>query len=311
MKFSFTSLGCASALPTVNRFPSAHVLNVHERLFLIDCGEGSQIQLRKYGYSFLKIRDIFISHIHGDHIFGLCGLLSSMSMMGRTADLNIYAPHNFSELLRSFIGFFGASFKYKIVHITVSGKNQSLIMESKNTQIFSFPLNHRIDCYGYLFRENEPVRNVHKHLIDPYKVTLLEIATLKAGQDVIRENEEVLLNSDFTYKPYAPRSFAYCSDTAPFELLPNYVKDVDLLYHEATFGSDMEKMAKETGHSTATQAANCAIDASAKKLLIGHFSSRYKDAIVLLDQARELFSETYIANEGMEFEIPLVKLKNK
>lgn len=311
MNFSFTSLGCASALPTVNRFPSAHVLNVHERLFLIDCGEGCQIQLRKYGFSFLKIREIFISHIHGDHIFGLSGLLSTMSMMGRTSDLFIYAPHSFSDLLNSFMRFFGGSFQYKVVHIPVSGVEPEIILESKNVIVFSFPLNHRIDCYGYLFREREPNRNVHKHLIEPYKITLVEIAKLKEGQDVVRENGEALLNLDFTYRPFVPRSFAYCSDTAPFELLPHFVKGVDLLYHEATFGSDMQKKARETGHSTAAQAANCALEASAKKLLIGHFSSRYKESDVLLEEARAIFPETYVANEGMEFEVPLVKLKNR
>jgi len=309
MKFSFTSLGCASALPTVNRFPSAHVLNVHERLFLIDCGEGCQIQLRKYGFSFLKIRDIFISHIHGDHIFGLCGLLSTMSLIGRTATLFIYAPHSFSELLSSFMKFFGGSFQYEIVHITVSGDHPEVIMETKSSEVLSFPLNHRIDCYGYLFREKEPIMNVHKHLIDPYKLSLYEIARLKEGEDVIRDNGETLLNLDFAYKPYVPRSFAYCSDTAPFDSLSNYVKNVDLLYHEATFGTDMQKMATDTRHSTASQAANCALEAGTKKLLIGHFSSRYKKIEVLLDEAREVFSETYIANEGMEFDIPLIKLK--
>lgn len=311
MKFSFTSLGCASALPTVNRFPSAHVLNVHERLFLIDCGEGCQIQLRRYGFSFLKISEIFISHIHGDHIFGLCGLLSTMSMIGRTAPLFIYAPASFSELLSSFMKFFGSSFQYEIVHVIVSGDEPEIILETKKSEVLSFPLNHRVDCYGYLFREKEPMRNVYKHLIEPNKLTLYEIARLKEGQDVVRESGQVLINNEFSYKPYVPRSFAYCSDTAPFKALPLFVKDVDLLYHEATFGSDLEAMAAKTLHSTAQQAANCALKASAKKLLIGHFSSRYKSVDKLLDEAREIFPECYIANEGTEFEIPLVKLNNR
>lgn len=311
MKFSFTSLGCASALPTVNRFPSAHVLNVHERLFLIDCGEGCQIQLRKYGFSFLKIRDIFISHIHGDHIFGLCGLFSTMSMIGRTDNLYIYAPSSFAELLSSFMKFFGENFKYEIVHVIVAGDNLQAILETKSLQVLSFPLNHRINCYGYLFREKEPVRNVHKHLIDPYKITLFEIARLKAGEDVVRESGEILLSKDFSYKPYAPRSFAYCSDTAPFDSLPSYIENVDLLYHEATFASDLQKMAKDTLHSTAAQAASCAVDSKAKKLLIGHFSSRYKNIAPLLEEARAVFAETFVANEGIEFDIPLVKINKR
>lgn len=309
MKFSFTSLGCASALPTVNRFPSAHVLNVHGRLFLIDCGEGCQIQLRKYSFSFLKIGEIFISHIHGDHIFGLCGLLSTMSLIGRTEPLFIYAPSSFSELLNSFLKFFGGNFQYEIVHVAVSGDRPELIFETKSSEVLSFPLNHRVDCYGYLFREKEPKRNIYKYLIEPNNLTLFEIARLKEGQDVVRDSGEILLSSELSYKPFVPRSFAYCSDTAPFEALPQFVKDVDLLYHEATFGSDLQMMATKTMHSTAQQAASCAVRASAKKLLIGHFSSRYKNVEKILYEAREVFPESYIANEGMEFDIPLVKLK--
>lgn len=307
MKFAFTSLGCASALPTVNRFPSAHVLNVHERLFLIDCGEGAQIQLRRYGFSFLKIRDIFISHIHGDHIFGIYGLLSTMSMIGRSADINIYAPESFGEILTSFLTHFGGVFKFKANHIVIKGDMPELIFESKSLEILSFPLNHRIDCYGFLFREKRPRKNIQKHLIEKSSLTLFEIARLKDGEDVERENGEVLKNENYTYIPYNPRSFAYCSDTAPFQKLSFYVKGVDLLYHETTFGADMEKMARDTMHSTAADAAICAKKASAGKLLIGHFSSRYKDQNILLEQARDIFPQSAIADPGIEFEIPLVR----
>jgi len=309
MKFAFTSLGCASALPTVNRFPSAHVLNVHERLFLIDCGEGAQIQLRRYGFSFLKIREIFISHIHGDHIFGIYGLLSTMSMIGRSADIHIYAPESFKDILSSFLTHFGGVFKFKVNHIIVKGDLPEIIFESKSIEVLSFPLNHRIDCFGFLFREKRPRKNIHKYLIEKDNLTLFEIARLKEGEDVEREDGKILKNEDYTYIPYKPRSFAYCSDTAPFPKLAHYVKGVDILYHESTFGSEMEQMARDTMHSTAADAAFCAKEAEAGKLLIGHFSSRYKDHIILLEQAREIFPQSAVADPGVEFLIPLIKTK--
>lgn len=306
MKFSFTSLGCASALPTVNRFPSAHVLNVHERFFLVDCGEGCQMQLRKYGFSFLKIQNIFISHIHGDHIFGIFGLLSTMSMLGRSAELFIYAPQAFSDVLSNFLQHFGDMFKYEIIHKVLKADGLVRIYEGKSMEIHSFPLNHRIDCYGFLFKEKRPQNNVHKYLIEKHSLTLHEIAQLKQGEDITREDGEILLNGNFTYLPYEPRSFAYCSDTAPFEKLKEFIMDADLLYHEATFAHDLESTAKTTMHSTARDAAKVAVEIGAKMLVIGHYSSRYHSPNILLEEAREVFEETYLADEGREFMIPLV-----
>jgi len=305
MKFSFSSLGCASALPTVNRFPSAHVLNVHERLFLLDCGEGCQMQLRRYGFSILKIQNIFISHVHGDHLFGIYGLLSTMSMLGRTAPVFIYAPSEFSAILSDFLRHFGGMFKYEIIHTALKGDGLDVIFDAKNFEVLSFPLNHRIECYGFLFREKDPKRNVHKYLIEKESLTLKEIAKLKEGEDVTRDNGDILLNKEFTYMPYKPRSFAYCSDTAPFRALKDYIKDVDLLYHEATFSSDMSEMAKATMHSTASDAARTAKEANAGKLVIGHYSSRYKELLTLLKEARYLFPGTYLAEEGTEFDVPM------
>ncbi len=306
MKFSFTSLGCASALPTVNRFPSAHVLNVHERLFLIDCGEGCQMQLRKYGFSFLKIQNIFISHIHGDHIFGIFGLLSTMSLMGRSADLFIHAPKAFSGILANFIKHFGDMFKYQVIHKVLDSDQLTIIYEGKSMEILSFPLNHRIDCYGFLFREKRPMRNVYKERVEELSLTLHEIARLKAGEDIFREDGEFLLNSELTYSPFKPRSFAYCSDTAPYQKIYDFIQGVDVLYHEATFARDLKGIAQITMHSTAEDAANVALKVGARQLIMGHFSSRYRNLNVLLNEARELFEESYIAEEGVEFEIPLM-----
>lgn len=305
MIFSLTTLGTASALPTVDRFPSAHVLNVHERLFLIDCGEGCQMQLRRYGFSFLKINEIFISHVHGDHVFGIYGLLSTMSLLGRSADLFIYAPTDFGSVLDSLIQQFGTQFKYKIVHIAVSGRAPEVIFETKSSEVLSFPLNHRTGCYGYLFREKMPRRNIHKYLIEKHSLTLAEIARLKDGEDIEREDGELLKSDVITYLPYKPRSFAYCSDTAPFKKLREYVEGVDLLYHESTFLQETEKVAALTMHSTAAQAAQLALEAGVGKLVIGHFSSRYKNSSLYENEAREIFPETYAAREGVRFEIPL------
>lgn len=307
MNFSFTSLGCTSALPTVNRFPSAHVLKVRERLFLIDCGEGCQMQLRKYGFSFLKIREIFISHTHGDHIFGLFGLLSTMSMIGRSSDLFIYAPSSFGEILSSLIKHFGGGFRFKVIHVVVKGVAPERIIDSKSLEVLSFPLNHRGECFGYLFREKSPQRNIYKDSISQRELTLFEIARLKEGQDVVRESGELLKNEELTYLPYTPRSFAYCSDTAPFDLLPTYIEGVSLLYHESTFASDLSKMAADTMHSTARDAALCAKKSNAKKLIIGHFSTRYKDLSLFVNEAREIFEDCEIAEAGKEFVVPLLK----
>ncbi|MDD2491194.1 MAG: ribonuclease Z [Bacteroidales bacterium] len=307
MNFTLTTLGTASALPTVNRYPSAHVLNVHERLFLIDCGEGCQMQLRRYGFSFLKINEIFITHVHGDHIFGLYGLLSTMSLLGRSADLYIYAPDTFSSILESLILHFGAQFKYQVIHKVVSGNLPQKIFDTKSVEVISFPLNHRTSCYGYYFKEKQPLRNVHKFLIEKYNLSLREIAILKGGTDVLRENGEVLLYDELTYTPYIPRSFAYCSDTAPFPQLEEWVRGVDLLYHEATFLVDNKKTAQLTYHSTAKNAATVAKNSGAKRLIIGHFSSRYKDLSLYEKEAKEIFSESYIAKEGIVIEIPVKK----
>lgn len=265
------------------------------------------MQLRRYGFSFLKIREIFISHIHGDHIFGLPGLLSSMSMMGRREDLDIYAPQDLAPILKSYLRFFGDGFQFNVNFIKVKGKGLISILKTKRVEVLSFPLNHRIECYGYLFRETAPGRNVHKHLIEPYGLTLFEIARLKEGESLVRESGEILENGYFTYQPHTPRLFAYCSDTAPFDELPGFVQGCDLLYHETTFASDMQLMAGQTLHSTAADAAHCAQDANAGKLLIGHFSSRYKSTSLFLEEARAIFPSTYEAKEGQEFDIPLVK----
>lgn len=319
MEFSLLTLGTASALPTANRYPSAHILTVRERLFLIDCGEGTQMQLRRAGISFSKIDHIFISHLHGDHTYGLFGLLSTISMSTRVTPLYIYAPEGFKAFLDFFMTQFGEGIKYKIEHVVISCKEPVEILKTKQVTVSAFPLVHRTETYGFLFKEVEPVLNVHKHLIEPYNLSLFEIARLKEGLDIVRDAsftdddgkevtyKETLKNSEFTYKPYQPRSFAYCTDTMYFKRLAKWVENVDLMYHDSTYTTEFEHLAKANFHSTSAQAALCAKEANAKGLVLGHFSSRYKTLDVMLTEAKEIFPDSALAKEGTKFEVPLLK----
>ena len=270
--------------------------------------------LYRHGFSILKIDNIFISHLHGDHCFGLFGLLSSMGMKGRTAKVTIHAPASFKGMLDFFLHHFeGDAIKYEIVHnvldSSLSKGELQKIFESRNIEAFSFQLNHRVPTFGFLFREKLPPLNVRKELIQPYGLTLKEIAILKRGDDVVRENGAIIAAKDLTYIPFKPRSFAYCSDTAPFDELPKIIEGVDLLYHEATFGTELKQMAKTTYHSTAEDAAMVAKSAQVKTLVIGHFSSRYSTVENLRDEAAKIFQNTFLATRGTQFDVELTKYK--
>ena len=297
MNFTLKVLGTASALPTTERYPSAQVLDVRGRLFMIDCGEGAQMQLRRAGVSFLKIEHICLSHIHGDHLFGIFGLLSTMGMLGRSSQLNIYAPEGFAPVLDFFMSHFGDGVKYHINYVPLKMSEPVLLYENRTAELLAFPLNHRVDTYGFIIREKMPPHNVHKDAIGKYGLSLTEIGTLKRGEDVHREDGTVILNEDAAYIPYQPRSYAYCSDTAPFPELEQWVKGVSLLYHEATFPAEMHDMAVSTFHSTTLQAAECARKAEVKRLVVGHYSSRYPSVDFFLDELRSVFPESYLAHD--------------
>ncbi len=298
-----TILGSSSALPTSERHPSAHVLTAHERLFLIDCGEGTQMQLRKTRTRIAKINHIFISHLHGDHIFGLYGLLSTFSLMGRESPLHLYAPENYDGMLRSHLSDFDIKLSFEIIFIPLSGKNPVKILDDKYLTVTAFPLEHRVPAYGFLFREKTSDRNMIKECIDKYNIPLVRIPAIKKGEDFITENGIVIKNEDITLPPNEPLSYAYCSDTKYFKRLAGFVKDVSLLYHEATFDRSKTELAKATGHSTSIDAATTALNAGAKKLVIGHFSARYKDITLLVEEARTVFPETYPAIDGKTFDV--------
>ena len=296
MNFTLNVLGTASALPTTERYPSAQVLNVRGRLFMIDCGEGAQIQLRRAGVSFLKIEHICLSHVHGDHIFGLFGLLSTMGMLGRTAPLSIYAPASLAPTLEFFRTNFGEGLLYEIEHVVLEMTSPEVVYENRNVELLAFPLNHRVETFGFMIREKMPQFNVHKDAIARYGLSLAEIGTLKRGEDVVRESM-VIKNTEAAYLPFKPRSYAYCSDTAPFPQLAEWVRGASVLYHEATFPADMADMAEKTFHSTTLQAAQCALDAGVGRLLVGHYSSRFPSVEFYLDELRSVFPESYLTKD--------------
>jgi ribonuclease Z len=298
-----TILGSSSALPTSERHPSAHVLNSHERLFLIDCGEGTQMQLRKNKIRFGKINHIFISHLHGDHIFGLYGLLSSFSLMGRKTPIHLYAPANYKAILLSHLNDFDIHLSFEIDFIPLSGRDPVKILDDKYLTVTSFPLEHRVPAFGFLFREKPADRNIIKESIIKYNIPAVRIPAIKKGEDFVTSDGAIIKNQELTIPPPEPLSYAYCSDTKYFRRLSSFVKGVTLLYHEATFDKSLVHLAEITGHSTTLDAAKTASDAKAGSLIIGHFSSRYKDVSFLVEEARTVFPSTYAAIDDKSYDI--------
>ena len=303
MPISVTILGNSSAKPTAKGHPSAQVVNINEQLFLVDAGEGVQRQMARCGISPLKLRAVFISHLHGDHVFGLFPLLSTLGLYGRRTPLKIYAPRPFGEALEGFLRLFESDLPYTPEWVEVDTTKHQIIFENDTTEIWSLPLRHRVPTAGYLFRQKEPALNVTKYAIERYGLDMHQIVAAKRGEDIELASGEIISNSLLTYRPYPPISYAYCSDTNYSARLAKMCEGVDMLYHEATYDASMQKMAKLRGHASTTDAAKVAKMAGAGKLLIGHFSSRYKELEPLLQECREIFPETYIAEEKQTFTI--------
>ena len=293
-----TVLGRASAKPTVTSHPSAQIVNVNEQYYLVDAGEGTQQQMFRRGINPLKLRAVFISHLHGDHVFGLFPLLSTMGLCGRQMPLKVFAPRPFDEMLEFHLKYFDEHLPYQVEWIEVDTTKHCCIFENRSVEVWSVPLRHKIPCAGFHFKERSPELNVHKFKIEKYSLSIAQIVAAKRGEDITLEDGTVIENSELTYLPFTPKSYAYLSDTSRSAVAARRIKGVDLLYHEATYTKEFARDAKERGHSTAADAAQIAVAAEAKALIIGHFSSRYKSPEALLAEAKEIFENTQLAEEG-------------
>ena len=303
MAFSVTILGNSSAKPTPKSHPSAQVVNLNEQYYLVDAGEGVQQQLIRRGISPLRLRAVFISHLHGDHCFGLFPLIATLGLEGKRTPLDIYAPAPMGDILEYHKKFFWDDLPYEVKWHEVKTTEHCIIFENNTLEVWSVPLRHSVPTVGYHFKEKEPKLNVDKFKIEKYNLSIAQIVAAKRGEDIELPNGEVIPNSELTYIPFKPRSYAYLSDTNYSAKAAERVRGVDLLYHETTYAQSEEMWAKGRGHSTTFDAAKVALKAEAKRLIIGHFSSRYKDHAVLRDECRTIFENTDIAIEGDTFTI--------
>ncbi len=301
---NLTILGCHSATPRVNAFPTSQYLEINNRHFLIDCGEGTQRQMRKYKVGFSKIDHIFISHLHGDHFYGLVGLLSTYGILNREKDLHIFGPKGIKEVTLLQLKISQSHAKYRIVFHELSSKNSELIFEDDKVSVKTIPLNHRVYTNGYLFTEKEKPRNLNMLNISGYpEIERCDYNNIKAGRDVTLSSGEVVSNKKLTIDPPKPLSFAFCSDTYYKPDIIPIIKNADLLYHEATFLADRDDLAKRTKHSTTKQAAQIAKGAEAKQLVLGHYSGRYTDISLFKKEAQEIFDNVELAEPGKVFSV--------
>jgi len=300
MNFQVQILGSNAAIPAYGRHPTAQVVTIHNKLFLVDCGEGTQMRMNAFHIKKSKIEHIFISHLHGDHIFGLVGLITSYALLKRGKDLNIYAPIGIQPILDVHLKAYEDEYPFKIhVHII---SEAGLLYQNDELIIEAFPVKHGIECYGFKFTEKPLLKNIIHEKIEEYNLSYKEIASVKKGSDIHKEGR-IIPNNELTLESRAPKSYAYCTDTIATEETIPFVSGVDLLYHEATFMHQDAERAAVTHHSTTIQAAELAKKAQVKKLIIGHFSAKYRDLQPLVEEARTVFQETELAIEGVVFEV--------
>lgn len=299
--FYVLSLGSASALPSIEMYPTAHIVKLCGRCFLIDCGEGIQMQCCKYGISLLNIEAAFITHLHGDHIFGIFGLLSTFNMLNRSKPFTLYAPAEFEAVLQFAVGRIGSPLSYELRFVPEDAESHVRIVDEESFEVWTLPLHHSVPACGYLFREKTPKARIIPSYIKEYGLTFEQIRALKAGTDVMLPGGQMLASSRTCYVPYYPRSFACCTDTAFLPAIAPMIEGCDLLFHEATYLDKDADKASRYLHSTAADAARIAQMARVGKLIIGHFSTRYKSPDLFLDEARRIFPDTCLSLEGTIF----------
>ena len=300
-----TILGNSAAIPTKGNHLSAQVIVVNGEYFLMDCGEGTQHQLINLGIKYSRIDNIFISHLHGDHFFGLIGLISTYHLLGRERELNIYAPSSLEKLIRIQLEVAHTSLKYKLNFHVVETNDKQIVFENSKAIVYAFPMEHRVPTYGYLFRQPDFKPKIDKEFIDKYNPTVEQIHIIKGGGDYVTPSGEVIDNKHVTLPPKPSLSYAYCSDTRYNKELALFVKNASVIYHEATFDNSLKDLAKEKYHSTAEDAARTAANANAGQLILGHFSARNSDNSLLLEEATEVFPHTILSEEGMDYIISL------
>ena len=304
MSLSLTILGCHSATPRANAFPTSQYLEINHRHFLIDCGEGTQRQMRKYKVGFTKINHIFISHLHGDHFYVLVGLLSTYGILGREKELHIYGPKGIKKVTLLQLKISESHAKYPMIFHELTSKESELIFEDDKVSVHTIPLKHRVYTNGYLFTEKQKPLKLHIDNISNYdEINRADYNNIKAGKDVVLSTGEIIPNDELTLPSKKPLSFAFCSDTVYKPNIIPIIKNADLLYHEATFLADKQELAKKTKHSTSKEAAQIAKDANVGKLVVGHYSGRYKDISLFKKEAQEIFENTELAEPGKIFKI--------
>ncbi|AOW16981.1 ribonuclease Z [Polaribacter vadi] len=304
MSLSLTILGCHSATPRANAFPTSQYLEINNRHFLIDCGEGTQRQMRKYKVGFTKINHIFISHLHGDHFYGLVGLLSTYGILGREKELHIYGPKGIKKVTLLQLKISESHAKYPMIFHELTSKESELIFEDDKVSVRTIPLKHRVYTNGYLFTEKEKPLKLHIDNINNYdEIDRADFNNIKAGKDVVLSTGEIIPNAELTLPPKKALSFAFCSDTVYKPNIIPIIKNADLLYHEATFLADKQELAKKTKHSTSKEAAQIAKDANVGQLVVGHYSGRYKNIDLFKEEAQEIFENSELAIPGKVFTI--------
>lgn len=301
--FKVLILGNASASPTLSRNHTSQLISINDQYFLMDCGEGTQLRLREHKIKLQRINHIFISHLHGDHYLGLIGLMQTMHLLGRQSKLHIYCCGDIQEIITIHLKHSGGQLSYPVEYVRANAEKSSLTYEDDKVQIYSIPLKHKITCCGFLFKEKPKPRRINVETTKKYNVPKYYMNKLKLGEDYVTTEKEIIKNEELTHSPLPQLSYAFCSDTSYREEIIEIIEEVSLLYHEATFTEEHADRAKKTLHSTAKQAATIARKSKANRLIIGHFSNRYTDLNVLLDEAKLVFKNTDIADQGKWFDV--------